>query len=545
MITISKRILLAAAPAMLIILSNFVAAAAELPARKLIATGWDSPSPARFRAELADFEKWGVFGGTTLAPARRGPDGVQRDCRNAFSLEHWERSEFADALADLKAARPVTATDNFLLLYANPGDVDWFDDAGWREIVDHWRHLAWLAKQGGLRGLLYDAEPYTPPHSQFLYAAQPQRDRHTFDEYRAKARQRGREVMQAVVAEFPDLTIFTYRLLCDLLPLTASGNPALALEAHTYGLQPAFLDGFFDVASPTVTLVEGDENAYTYSRPEEFDRAFTQLKLDVLRLVAPEHRAKFRAQMQVSHGIYLDAHVNPTNSSWYVPPLHGSRAARLEANVSAALRAADEYVWIYGEKARWWPGGRKEFPTWPEKLLGADRALQRAAHPVAFASTALASAKPEENLLANPAFSERDPNGLPQKWWTWQDDQSHGQFTTRDGAACLTQMANGCFGQIVPVKPGERYALSARVRKTGKGVPTVSVRWKTPEQRWTAESLDQRLTPAQRDGWNELVTLVQVPEGVGHLVVLLGVAQQTAAADLAEFDDVRLVRMPD
>jgi hypothetical protein len=56
-----------------------IAASAKRPEWTWYATGWDSPSPARFRAELAAFEKWGVFGGTTLAPARRGPDGVQRD----------------------------------------------------------------------------------------------------------------------------------------------------------------------------------------------------------------------------------------------------------------------------------------------------------------------------------------------------------------------------------------------------------------------------------------------------------------------------------
>jgi hypothetical protein len=27
------------------------------------------------------------------------------------------------------------ATRNFLFVYANPGDVDWFDDAGWREVL--------------------------------------------------------------------------------------------------------------------------------------------------------------------------------------------------------------------------------------------------------------------------------------------------------------------------------------------------------------------------------------------------------------------------
>jgi hypothetical protein len=39
-------------------------------------------------------------------------------------------------------------TDNFLIFGANPGYVDWFDDAGWREIREHCRLLARLAHEG-------------------------------------------------------------------------------------------------------------------------------------------------------------------------------------------------------------------------------------------------------------------------------------------------------------------------------------------------------------------------------------------------------------
>ena len=96
---------------------------------------------------------------------------------------------------------------------AQPGSVDWFDDAGWKVIVDHWRTVAWVAKQGGLKGMLFDGEPYTPPYRQFDYAAQENRNKHTFTEYYNKARQRGREVMNAVSGEYPDITIMTYFLL--------------------------------------------------------------------------------------------------------------------------------------------------------------------------------------------------------------------------------------------------------------------------------------------------------------------------------------------
>ena len=117
---------------------------------RLIATGWDSPNAARFRAELAAFEQWGVFDGTTIAPTRRLADGRVVDSRKAFSSDHWDWAEFADCVRDLQAAQPKQATNNFLMIYANPGNVDWFDDAGWGEVVDHWRLLARVAKQGNL-----------------------------------------------------------------------------------------------------------------------------------------------------------------------------------------------------------------------------------------------------------------------------------------------------------------------------------------------------------------------------------------------------------
>jgi len=51
---------------------------------------------------------------------------------------------------------------------------------------------------------------------------------------------------------------------------------------------------------------------------------------------------------------------------------------RLRANTAAAVRAADRYVWIYGEKCRWWPTPNKGVTerTWPEALPGCEDALR-------------------------------------------------------------------------------------------------------------------------------------------------------------------------
>ncbi len=520
--------------------------------KKLIATGWDSPTPAQFRAHLREFERW-PFDGTTIQPTRTGAGGSAVDAKFAFGRGRWERQEFAAAIADLKAAAPLTARDNFLMLYANPGDVDWFDDAGWADIVEHWRLLAWTARAGGVRGILFDAEPYTPPHEQFRYGAQPGRDHHDFTAYRAKARERGRAVMRAVAGEFHDVTIFTYRLLCDLLfALASDGDPTPQLEVHAYGLLPAFLNGMLDVMPSGATIIDGDENAYTYNSDAEFERAFVDLKTRTLALIALENRAKFRAQYGVSHGIYLDAHANEPSSPWYIDPRGGTRAARLEANVKAALRTADEYVWVYGEKAKWWPSGNAAFPFWPAKLEGADRALFRAKDPLGAACARLAAATPAENLLRNADFALGAEDGGPAERWFWQDEASHG-LKARDGevgaaargAARLSATGNGCFGQGVKVKGGESYVAGVKIRRQGRGVAAVRIRWKTPEGAWTTEGRDVHLAPAgapDEGGWSLFAGAVGVPEGAGELVVLLGARGQAEAPDTAWFDDAVIVR---
>jgi hypothetical protein len=515
---------------------------------RLIATGWDSPNAARFRAELAAFEQWGVFDGTTIAPTRRLADGRVVDSRKAFSSDHWDWADFADCVRDLQAAQPKQATNNFLMIYANPGNVDWFDDAGWGEVVDHWRLLARVAKQGGLRGLLYDAEPYTPPHSQFRYTAQPGRDQHAFGEYCVQARQRGREVMRAVAAEYPEITVMTYRLFCDLLDASNSHNLAAKLEPHTYALQPAFVDGWCDVMPPTVCLVEGDEDGYRFNSQAEFECAFTRLRLNAAAFVSPENRAKFNAQFRIGHGIYLDAHVNPPSSSWHIDLQGGTAAQRLTANVAAALAASDGFVWIYGEQGRWWSGGNQSYALWPERLSGADQALLRAKDPAGFARAVLREAEPDANRLLNPSFTTVNAIGGTKDWWTWQDEQSHGQFGSTEGTACLACMDNGVFGQTVMVKPGESYALTARVRTTGHGTASLGIGWKTAEGRWTAHNRRGTFVPPQAAGngvWQEITELIQVPPDAGQLIFMLSAQGQFRETDRAEFDDARLVQVPD
>jgi hypothetical protein len=275
--------------------------------KKLIATGWDQPDSQRLLARLAEMEKR-PFDGVVLEASGRTPEGRACPLRETFGKEERRREWFQSSVDQLRSCKFTRFTDNFAAVGANPGSVDWFDDEGWRQIVDHWRIAAWLAKQSGLKGLLFDPEPYTPPHSQFSYASQERRSRHSFKEYAAKARQRGRQVMQAVVEQYPGITIFCYFMNSVCATATGRADPGPALAAQGYGLYPAMIDGWLDAAPPTVTLVDGCESAYLYNSRQQFLESAVEIKGACQELLSPENRAKYRAQVQVGFGMYLDAY---------------------------------------------------------------------------------------------------------------------------------------------------------------------------------------------------------------------------------------------
>jgi len=525
---------------LLLLLALAGAVAARPP---LIVTGWDSPSPEQYRRHLAEFERWGLFDGTTIHPTRRAANGEDVDARLAFSREPWQWEEFAPALADLRAAQPTTCRETFLMLYANPGDIDWFDDAGWREIVNHWRLLGRLARQGGLRGLLYDAEPYVEPHSQFCYAAQPEAKRHSFDEYRAKARERGREVMRALAAEFPDVTIFTYRLFSDLLPLLDTGHLNRALEPDTYGLQPAFVDGWMDAAPATLTIIEGTEGiGYRANSPAEYSAAFTLQRLRLAEFLAPEHREKFSRQLRIGQSLYLDAHINPPGHAWTIDRTGSTPARRLAANLSSALAASDGLVWLYGEQARWWPGGDAKSQTWAKKLPGAESAIRQARDPAAFARSLFEGPRPGTNLLDNVDFLKTDGKS-PADWFTWQDDGSHGTFACADGCAVIRGAKQAVVGTIVRAKPGDVLAARLRVRTAGRGLAALSIGWKTADGKWTAYARNVRLVAGPSSGsenWQDIHGLVEVPPDVGQIVFMAATDGQAGNSDACWFKDPAL-----
>ncbi len=489
------------------------------------------------------FESWGVFDGTTIRPTRRLKDGREHDARNAFSRDVWRWDEFAWALSDLRAAKSVSCRETFLLLYANPGDVDWFDDDGWREVVNHWRLLARLAKQGGLRGLAYDAEPYEKPKEQFRYAAQSGHERHSFAEYRAKARERGREVMRAVAEEYPTVTIFAFRLFSDLVPLLDTGDFTRALEADVYGLQPAFVDGWLDTGPESLRVIEGTEEiGYHANDRTAFLNGYATLKLRLPDFVASEHREKVGRQFLIGHSLYLDAYLTSPGHPYHIDSNGTTPAARLAVNLRSALEASDALVWVYSEAGNWWPSGNKEYKKWPEKFPGVIPAIRQAKDPVGFTLEFLARDRTSPNLLPNADFSETSLLGGVKSWFTWQADESKGTFAAFEGRIRISGAKEACYGTLVKANGGDVLAVKLKVRSAGRGVASLAIGWKTAGGTFLPKQHNVRflaVAPSGQDGWQTIVGLIVVPSGATTLVFMPSVAME-GPVDYVEFDDAEL-----
>jgi hypothetical protein len=548
---------------------------------KLIQVGFENPNSSDLLEHLKTIES-NPFDGVVLMLTGQDDAGQKVFLHGTFNRRAWKREWFAKNIEELQAVKSAKLTDNFVRVGSNPGDVDWFDDEGWKQVVDHWRTAAWVARQGRLKGIVFDPEPYNPPHAQFKFAAQIGKDKHTFAEYTAKARQRGREVMEAIAAEYPSATLLTFFMNSYNVAAATQQDQQAALQNAPYGLYPAFINGWLDVAPPTITFVDGNENAYFYNSEVEFLRAANDICHLSLPLIAPENRTKYKLQVETGAGIYLDAYVNPQGSIYYIEPLNGSRGARLYTNLKHAVATTDKYIWVYGEKYRWFPTKTPKVSpqSWDEVLPGASDALRSVAQPDHWFKTAQlrfdAAEKltPQPNLLINGDFgtakadagstapqADWQSKGVPPGWSTWQAEapgRKPGTFSwdaamdhtgkASSGAVCIAGVSTGVYISSFAVKPGELYLIRAQQQLALKSsVGSIRIRWQSADNKWVAVSQDAFIkTPkdAKPGEWNALSGIVQVPADAAKLLVMLGAENQNTPEDRLWYDDVEAYKVP-
>jgi hypothetical protein len=334
------------------------------PRKKLIEFGWDEPDPI-FIQKYAEAMRKSPFDGTVFHINCKREDGTTA----RFTWEGWGTQQFREAdlepfIRPMREAKLGGLRHNFLRFNVTPAGLDWFDDHS--AILENARLAAWFARKTNCPGLLFDVEQYQG--KLFQYPKQRDAQTKTYGQYASQARLRGRQVMQAFQKGYPGLTVFLTGSYSHLWRQVRRGRK---LPEMVYGLMPPFLDGLLEAAEGKTKIVDGHESGYGYTSPEQFQEAYQIMQKDVLPLVADPVR--YAHHFSFSFGIWMDK--DSTEKGWSVDDFskNGHSPETLEKIVAKALQTADEYVWLYTEKPRWWtsPGGA------PDKLPSAYEAAVR------------------------------------------------------------------------------------------------------------------------------------------------------------------------
>ena len=494
---------------------------------KYIATGWDigRADVEQILARAAQFDELAIDGVSMKVDGVQ--DGAELNSGYVWNDPEWRYETFAKypplfrkivvhkslresflgcgmsarrterRLASLGGRNPRAALD---------------DDAAWARIAHNYGVLAKIAREGGLRGLLIDNEDYHGTKQFNLLEGDGGWDAAT-----AKMRARGRQVFGAIFREFPDVRLLFFWAFSNARTQALQPDPVAALK-ESGRLFPAFLNGMLDVMPPEAVFIDGDEDSYTFRAADgAFDRAFVTMLRDAMVYVAPENRAKYRAQVRNSSGLYLDQFVGAkyrrragkrgVPNNWYRPPVNGSRAGAFFEDLDAATKAADEYVWVYGERFSMIDWGHdldgKMQPwnafsarqTWNEHL-GLDTKLRLCKDPGAALSRELSrhvAASDEGNMVLRANCGSSEP-------------------TSAHHAIVVEQVTN-------------RNWFAATVERRGEKAPPVA-RWQQGVnwnwEPWGVRKVEFREQGKTADGWTKYTALLRAPVGATRVQLQFG-----------------------
>jgi len=337
--------------------------------KKLIEYGWDVPDCSYVREHIREMEQKPFDGLIFRVPPWP---------TNIFTRAKWDETKFEQVFEDCRRIEWKKFTDNFIIVLA-ASDMDWFSDEDWEAVKQHIGFVARCAALARCRGICFDQEPYG--NNPWQYSNQVHAGEKTFAEYEAKVRQRGAEFVRIIQQHLPRAVIHTFfqlSLFPHLIREPDAAKRQQQLSQEGYGLLPAFLNGMLDGAGPGIRITDGNEPAYYYSDPKQFDKVRRMVKEEATVMIAPENVRKYRKQLQMSQALYVDyvfgLGVWAQRSSPAPMLTPEERALWFEHNTYHALRTADEFVWLYSERMNWWkntdlpPGLEQAVRSAKEKL---------------------------------------------------------------------------------------------------------------------------------------------------------------------------------
>lgn len=523
-------------------------------AKKFISFGWEYKriTPEALLANADKFKDTAIDGVGIYLSAT---NSAGKELMFVAKGDVWERAAFERQLPLFrKIARTPHLSESFFVgLGAPVKRLAWTDDAGWANIANSMSVLGWLTRETGIRGISCDDEDY---HHQSQYNRVPSDPE--WDELVKIVRKRGAQVFGALFKENPDIRVLYYWILCFERAYFTSPDPVALVRAKG-DLRPAFFDGILDVMPETARLINGDEHAYRAEAGcRDFYKSYFNQRSVCPRLLSSENRARFNRLTQVSFGLYYDMYVNDEKSCWYFGPVDGSRTEHLRRNFADAMRAADEYVWLWGEQYPTiaWENAVVEprvkghgKGTWSSMIPGLAEAMlccKDADWGLARRLKALKAAGGLKDLNANPSCTG-DGEKLPAPYDYWKPASDGGTIaldrTVGYGDASSLAVRNckqGCITYgISNVRPGEAYA----VLFMSKGPAVASVSFQKGGQ-WDRSREGIEFLPGTpvADGWSRSVAMVVIPPGSDKFVILLSCSDKSGEGQVW-YDDIHVVKL--
>ena len=441
--------------------------AAEANPPKYVAFAWEfgGSSPQDMLKVVDQFDRTPLDGVGLKLRADAVIDGVRTNLnyRRFMQAPAWPKEAFASQIPHFrKLTAHKSMRHSFLTSFHCPRTrIAWTDDAAWAVVAKSMRTVAWVAKQGGLKGISADPEDYRKVQQFIRRPGEP-----PYDELCEIVRRRGRELFKPVFEEYPDVTLHFFWFMSNVrFYVRRDGTDPERMVRLDESLWPAFLNGVLDVLPPGASINDGDEEGYWHSAAKNGYRNGAYLFHHVYpKLVAPENLGKYRRQVRYVPPIYMDMYTNGERSSWYKGPTDGSRTETLRRDLRQAADVCGGYIWFWGEKHPWvnhgskWrkPDGRIADATWADKLPGLFRAMAWAKDPIALYGREVAALEAKGALTnlypAGNVVVRNDNEGVTTK--PFRDYERYG-------------VGNVFVTNSVPATGGAYYAISYDVKGIG------------------------------------------------------------------------------
>jgi hypothetical protein len=222
--------------------------------------------------------------------------------------------------------------------------------------------LAKVLKEKGIEGIFFDNEEYRRPL--FNYPEDCSDPSKSLQEYQDQARLRGRQIMQAIGGEYPQIVFVVLHgpySSCSSTPENVRGG---ATKWQLEELRGPFSVGLIEGLANRSRFVDGGE-IYGYRTADDFQVSYDFRKYGI---ASPETNCSFisnylRSVWPLKVSIAFGVYNHPFAGQAMTPAI-------LRSTLKRALQRCDDYVWLYFEKQNWYAPG--EIPQeWVDAVVAA------------------------------------------------------------------------------------------------------------------------------------------------------------------------------